>query len=116
MKLQWSPRRPKSVRNVSYSEWLETRRCFITIALEYATKKIQETKNPNLNGIHQFLSYADDVNIVGENIDTTHKNEKALLDAGKEVSLGVKPEKTKLRPPCKKAVKRHCIKKANRSF
>jgi hypothetical protein len=32
---------------------------------------------------------------VGENIDTTQKNTKALLDASKEVGLEVNPEKTK---------------------
>jgi hypothetical protein len=41
------------------------------------------------------LAYADDVNVVGENIDTTNKNTEALLDAGKEVGLEVNPEKTK---------------------
>jgi hypothetical protein len=38
------------------------------------------------------LSYADDVNIGGENIDTIQKITKALLDASKEVGLEVNPE------------------------
>jgi hypothetical protein len=45
-----------------------------------------------LNGTHQRLAYADDVDIVGENIDTIQKNTKALLDASKEVGLEVNSE------------------------
>jgi hypothetical protein len=35
-----------------------------------------------LNGTHQLLIYADDVNKLGENINTTEKNKGALLVAG----------------------------------
>jgi hypothetical protein len=47
-----------------------------------------------MNVTHQLLFYADDVNIVGENIHTIQKNTKVLLDASKEVDMEVNPEKT----------------------
>jgi hypothetical protein len=46
-----------------------------------------------MNGTHQLLAYADDVSIVGENIDTVKKNTEALLDADKEVGLEVNQRK-----------------------
>jgi hypothetical protein len=55
----------------------------------------KRTRRDILNWTHQLLAYADDVNIVGEIIDTIQKKTKALLDASKEVGLEVNPEKTK---------------------
>jgi hypothetical protein len=70
-------------------------------------------------GYHQLLAYADDVNIVGENIDTIQTNSKGLLDASNEVGLVVNPEKTKymLVSRCQKAERQSIgLKIGNRSF
>jgi hypothetical protein len=48
-----------------------------------------------MNGTHQLLAYADDVNLLGDNIDTINKNMETLIAASKEVSLEINMEKTK---------------------
>jgi hypothetical protein len=47
------------------------------------------------NGAHQLLAYADDVNLLGDNIDTIEKYIETLIDASKEVGLEINIEKTK---------------------
>ena len=48
-----------------------------------------------LNGTHQFLAYADDVNILGGSVHTVKKNAEALAVATKEIGLEVNAHKTK---------------------
>jgi hypothetical protein len=42
-----------------------------------------------LKGAYQLLVYADDVNLLGDNVDATKKNTETLTDANKEVGLEV---------------------------
>jgi hypothetical protein len=48
-----------------------------------------------LNGTHQLLPYADDVILLGDDINTINKNTETLVYASKEVDLEVNVEKTK---------------------
>jgi hypothetical protein len=48
-----------------------------------------------LNGTHQLLVYAGDVNLLDYNIDAIKKIMETLIDASKEVGLEVNTEKTK---------------------
>jgi hypothetical protein len=48
-----------------------------------------------LNGTHQLLAYADDVNLLGDNIDTIEKNTATLIDASIEAGLEINVEKLK---------------------
>jgi hypothetical protein len=48
-----------------------------------------------MNGTHQLLAYGDDVNLLGDNLDTIKKNKETSIDASKEVGLEINVEKTK---------------------
>ena len=55
-------------------------------ALEYAIKKVQVIQDGlKLNGTHQLLVYADDVNILGGSVHTLKENADAFVVASKEI-------------------------------
>jgi hypothetical protein len=88
-------------------------------ALEYAIRKVQETQvRLKLNGTHQHLAYADDVNLLGDNIDTIKRNTETLIYARKEVGVEINIEKTKyiLLSHHQNAGRNWDIKIVNRSF
>jgi len=59
-------------------------------ALEYAFRRVQVKQDGfKLNGTHQLLAYADDVNILGEGIHTLKENAEALVAATREIGLEV---------------------------
>jgi hypothetical protein len=101
------------------------RRCFIITAFQLCLR-ICHKEDPGkhmglkLNGTHQLLAYVDDVNLLGDNIDTIKKNTDTLTDASKEVRLEIKEDKTKsmllLVSRHQNVGKNRDIKIANRAF
>jgi hypothetical protein len=60
-------------------------------ALEYAIRRVQVGQDGlKINGTHQLLAYADDVNMLGASIHTIKKKTDAVVDAHKETGLGSK--------------------------
>ena len=65
-------------------------------ALEYAIRRVQVNQEGlKLNGTHQLLVYADDVNILGGSVHTVKGNAEALVLACKETGLVTNGDKTK---------------------
>ena len=64
----------------------------MNFALEYAIWRVQE----NTIGLeHQLLFYADDMSMLGENLQTIRENAEILIKASKDIGLEVNSEKTK---------------------
>jgi len=87
--------------------------------LEYAIRKVQVNQiGLKLNGTHQLLTYADDINILGESVRTVKENAEALVVATKETGLEVNADKTKYMVMSRDqdAGRSHSIKSSNSSF
>ena len=71
-------------------------------ALEYAITRVRVIQDGlKLNGTHQILVYADDVNILGGSVHTIKSKAEALVVASKEIGLEVNAHETKYMIMCR---------------
>ena len=65
-------------------------------ALEYTIRRVQvNQEGMKLNGKHQLVVYAGDVNILGGSVYSIEKNTEALVIASKEIGLEVNTDKSR---------------------
>jgi hypothetical protein len=57
---------------------------------EYVIREAQENKGGFYSGIHQLPIYADNINVLGENINTIKKSTEVLFEASREVWSKIK--------------------------
>ena len=88
-------------------------------ALEYGIRRVQVNKDGlKLNGTHQLLVSAYDINILVGSVHTIKKNEEALVVASKETGLDENADKTKYTVMSRdqNAGRSHSMKTDNSSF
>jgi hypothetical protein len=68
----------------------------LNFALQHAIRKVQVNQDGlKLNGTHQLLVYADNMNISCGRVHTIKNNSYALIVARKEIGLEVNVDETK---------------------
>jgi hypothetical protein len=88
-------------------------------ALEYVIRKVQKNQvGLVMNGTHQLLVYADDINLLGDSVSTIKENTETLLGASRDVGIEINAEKTKyvIMSYHQNSEQNHNLRIANESF